>query len=49
LRQFLLARSESWQTPREFWFVDSLEANQRGKLSRAEWRTRYCGRQLDNR
>ena len=41
LRQFLLARAEAWQTPREFWFVDSLEANQRGKLSRAEWRARY--------
>ncbi len=49
LRQFLLAGSESWQTPREFWFVDSLEANQRGKLSRAEWRTRYRERQRDHR
>ena len=27
--------------PREFWFVDSLEVNQRGKLSRAEWRDRF--------
>lgn len=48
LRQFLLAGGESWQTPREFWFVDSLEANQRGKLSRAEWRTRYRERQREH-
>lgn len=41
LRQFLLARAESWQTPREFWFVDSLAVNERGKLSRAEWRARF--------
>ena len=45
LRQFLLAQMDSWQTPREFWFVESLEANQRGKLSRAEWRARYHERQ----
>jgi long-chain acyl-CoA synthetase len=44
LRKFLLERTESWQVPREFWFVDSLEANQRGKLSRAEWRGRYLQR-----
>jgi long-chain acyl-CoA synthetase len=49
LRHFLLAGSESWQTPREFWFVDSLEANQRGKLSRAEWRVRYRERQRQER
>jgi acyl-CoA synthetase (AMP-forming)/AMP-acid ligase II len=49
LRQFLLASSESWQTPRDFWFVDSLEANQRGKLSRAEWRARYRERQREDR
>jgi acyl-coenzyme A synthetase/AMP-(fatty) acid ligase len=41
LRQFLLARSEAWQVPREFWLIDSLEANQRGKLSRAEWRQKF--------
>ena len=44
LRQHLLARAPSWQVPREFWLVDSLTANQRGKLSRAEWRTRFLGR-----
>ncbi len=41
LKQFLLARLPAWQVPRDWWFVDSLAANQRGKLSRAEWRKRY--------
>jgi long-chain acyl-CoA synthetase len=44
LRQFLLARAEAWQVPREFWFVESLTVNERGKLSRAEWRRRYLAR-----
>ena len=41
LKQFLLEQLPGWQVPREFWFVDSLAANQRGKLSRVEWRARY--------
>jgi len=41
LKQFLLSRLPAWQVPREWCFVDSLPANQRGKLSRAEWRNRY--------
>jgi acyl-coenzyme A synthetase/AMP-(fatty) acid ligase len=41
LRQFVGTRGEPWQSPREFWFVDSLNANERGKLSRAELRTRF--------
>jgi long-chain acyl-CoA synthetase len=41
LKQFLLARLPSWQVPRDWWFVESLETNQRGKLSRAEWRKKY--------
>jgi len=40
LRQFLLDELPAWQVPREWRFVDSLAPNQRGKLSRAEWRTR---------
>lgn len=44
LRQFLLTRSESWQVPRDFWFVESLQVNERGKLPRAEWRRRYLER-----
>lgn len=41
LRQFLLERIPSWQVPRDWCFVDSLSANQRGKISRAEWRRCY--------
>jgi long-chain acyl-CoA synthetase len=41
LKQFALEHLPAWQVPRAWWFVDALEANQRGKLSRAEWRARY--------
>jgi acyl-CoA synthetase (AMP-forming)/AMP-acid ligase II len=40
LKQFLLTRLPAWQIPREWRFVESLSPNQRGKLSRAEWRRR---------
>lgn len=41
LKQHLLTRLESWQIPRAWWFVDSLEANQRGKISRSVLRQEY--------
>jgi long-chain acyl-CoA synthetase len=41
LQQFLLGQLPAWQVPRHWWFVASLAANQRGKLSRAEWRRLY--------
>ncbi|PYJ05913.1 MAG: hypothetical protein DME25_07570 [Verrucomicrobia bacterium] len=41
LREFLTTKLPAWQVPREWWFVDSLQANGRGKLSRTEWRRRY--------
>ena len=44
LRQFLLGVLPGWQVPRDWWFVDSLEADHRGKLSRAEWRRRFLAR-----
>jgi acyl-coenzyme A synthetase/AMP-(fatty) acid ligase len=40
LKQFLLGHLPAWQAPREWRFVESLAPNQRGKLSRAEWRSR---------
>jgi long-chain acyl-CoA synthetase len=40
-KQFLLEKLPAWQVPRDWQFVESLEVNQRGKLSRAEWRKRY--------
>ena len=44
LKQFLLDTLPAWQVPRAWWFVESLEVNQRGKLSRAEWRRKYLSR-----
>jgi acyl-CoA synthetase (AMP-forming)/AMP-acid ligase II len=41
LRQHLLHQLPSWQVPRDWWFVPALESNQRGKVSRWEWRRRY--------
>jgi acyl-CoA synthetase (AMP-forming)/AMP-acid ligase II len=41
LKQFALAQLPAWQVPREWWFVENLGANGRGKISRAEWRSRY--------
>jgi malonyl-CoA/methylmalonyl-CoA synthetase len=38
LKQFLAERLPAWQVPREWLFVESLAANARGKISRAEWR-----------
>jgi acyl-coenzyme A synthetase/AMP-(fatty) acid ligase len=40
LRRFLIERLPAWQLPREWKFVESLSPNQRGKLSRTEWRKR---------
>ncbi len=45
LKQFLLASLPAWQVPREWRFVDSLAANERGKISRAEWRGRFLARE----
>lgn len=41
LKQFLLAKLPAWKVPREWWIVDSLQTNERGKRSRAEWRENY--------
>jgi long-chain acyl-CoA synthetase len=44
LRRYLLEKLPAWQTPRAWWIVDELPANERGKVSRAEWRRRYLER-----
>ena len=41
LKQFLLQTLPAWQVPREWRFVESLSANARGKISRAEWRNKF--------
>jgi acyl-CoA synthetase (AMP-forming)/AMP-acid ligase II len=44
LKQFLIPKLTPWQIPREWWFVESLCTNHRGKLSRPDWRKRYLDR-----
>ena len=46
LKQFLITRLPAWQVPRDWWLVDSLRANERGKFSRAEWRKRYLAERV---
>lgn len=41
LKQFLLSKLPAWQIPRDWWSINSLERNQRGKLSRTGWREKY--------
>ncbi|MBU6409179.1 MAG: acyl--CoA ligase [Verrucomicrobia bacterium] len=43
LKAFALERMPAWQAPRLWHFVDSLESNARGKLSRAQWRKKFGG------
>jgi acyl-coenzyme A synthetase/AMP-(fatty) acid ligase len=46
LKQFLLQTLPAWQLPREWRFVESLSANARGKISRAEWRRNFLRRAM---
>jgi acyl-coenzyme A synthetase/AMP-(fatty) acid ligase len=41
LKQYAMAQLPAWQVPREWWLVESLEPNQRGKVSRSEMRKAY--------
>jgi len=43
LKQHALESLPAWQVPRKWIFVESLPVNERGKLSRAEWRRRVEG------
>ena len=43
LRDFLLERLPAWQVPRFWRFADVLPRNERGKISRAEWRKKLFG------
>jgi acyl-CoA synthetase (AMP-forming)/AMP-acid ligase II len=44
IKQTLGAELPSWKTPRQWLFVDSLEPNARGKVSRAQWREKFIAR-----
>ena len=41
LTQFLSEKLPAWQIPRRWWFSEELLPNNRGKISRPEWRRRY--------
>jgi long-chain acyl-CoA synthetase len=41
IKKFAIRHLPDWQVPRQWWFVPSLEANRRGKISRADWRKKY--------
>ena len=41
LALFLSRKLPVWQVPRRWWITDVLVPNERGKISRAQWRTRY--------
>jgi acyl-CoA synthetase (AMP-forming)/AMP-acid ligase II len=44
LHQFALGALPAWQVPRHWLFVDALQTNPRGKVSRAEWRERWLAK-----
>lgn len=41
LRDYALRHLPAWQVPREWWITESLQANARGKIPRAEWRRKF--------
>jgi acyl-CoA synthetase (AMP-forming)/AMP-acid ligase II len=41
VKSHLIGQVSSWQLPRDWWVVDSINSNARGKVSRREWRERY--------
>ena len=41
LKQFAASRLPDWQMPRAWWFVDSIPANERGKIRRDYWKVEY--------
>jgi acyl-CoA synthetase (AMP-forming)/AMP-acid ligase II len=44
IRRFLSETLPAWQTPRHWWFVEAVETDARGKVSRTEWRARFVQR-----
>ena len=45
LTTFLSGKLPAWQIPRRWWFTEELAPNNRGKISRAEWKNRYSQKQ----
>ena len=45
LRQFVLESLPAWQAPRRWWFVEAVQTDLVGKVSRAAWRSRFVREQ----
>ena len=41
LRQFVLESLPAWQVPRHWWFVETVQTNPTGKVSRVKWREQW--------
>ena len=41
LRRFVLETLPAWQAPRHWWFVEAVQTNPRGKVSRTAWRAMF--------
>jgi len=41
LKRFASSRLPDWQMPRAWWLVDSIPANERGKIRRDYWKDAY--------
>ncbi|MSU58319.1 MAG: long-chain fatty acid--CoA ligase [Pedosphaera sp.] len=41
LRHFVLETLPAWQSPRHWWFAETVQSNARGKISRTEWRAKF--------
>jgi long-chain acyl-CoA synthetase len=46
IKRFASGELPAWKTPRQWLFVDSLGANARGKVSRAQWREKFIARKV---
>jgi acyl-coenzyme A synthetase/AMP-(fatty) acid ligase len=44
MKRIVAAELPAWKMPRQWVFVESLGANARGKVSRAQWREKFIGR-----
>ena len=49
LKQYLLNKLPAWQVPRDFWFVEEIPVNERGKVSRRALAERYAAERTSKR
>jgi acyl-coenzyme A synthetase/AMP-(fatty) acid ligase len=46
LRRHVASRLRDWQVPKQWWFVESIETTERGKVRRDQWRDLYIKTKL---